>query len=251
VVLQSGEQNLIENDMQQPSLEQWQLSTDLADAEIEDLLEVMVNYAQFAIGSDGIIEARENFFTAMGKTFHNDNFYETRINYFLDYLVFEHHIIDEEKGLRFSSFEKFLELAHAGELNIEEDILNRIFEIKKFRHSVFQVEKVKETRMWLKDLATDDTFELATKGDELFTGFNKKSIIQTFIFPYGEKYWMSRGYIAHPMKATRIIRKYIKNLRKSHNFDPKVLKSRLARQQIRHQRLLHVDPKQIYSTDPR
>jgi hypothetical protein len=244
-LLQSEYDRILETKIDPIDFDKWVPSKELANGNFDDLIDALVDFTQCLIGTDGIIEAREIFFTAMGKTFHNDPFYEARIQYFLDYLVFNHLIKCSNTSAPIVSIDQFVEhdlVAHKAP-NLDS--------LKSRIHSLFHIDKVKKDKMWISDLLSGHSYELNARGDELFTGYQKKMILQSYLFSSDANHWLSRGVIIHPMEATKVIKKYIKTSKKAHDFDPNIIRSRLARQQIRHLRLKHVCPKNIYESDPR
>jgi len=244
-LLQSENQENVENKIDPANFSNWQPKLSLENPSFDDLMEVIADFTQHLIGTDGVIEARENFYITMGKSFHSDHTYERRVQYFLDYLIFEHvykHTQTKESLLPINEFK-----AHPDSLPAR-DLLEKIGEPV---HSIFSISKVKEKQLWITDIINEVSYVVTPKTNELFTGYKKKMILQCYLFEQGEESWISRGIILHPIDAFKTIVNYVKKSKAQHGFNKNIIISRLARQAMRHQRLPHVGAKTIYGTDPK
>jgi hypothetical protein len=221
---------------------------------VDELIELIVGWAQSVLGADEIIEAREQYFTVAGKVFHDDAFYETRINYFFDFFLFERAINKNQSLINSGSItpiEFFLQQCASRKITLQPEALALARQFANFKHSFYQVLKVKENSMIIRDICTQEKHVLAPQNGETFRGFERKDVFQAFIFIGEHKTYLSRGVLQHPVKAIRTIKKNLKLVLKDPQFSLKAMLSKTARQQLRFLRHKHVDPVLLYQTDPR
>lgn len=211
-----------------------------ATAAVDDQLERILIWSQTRFGEDELIRAKEEFFWKTGKVFHDDPFYEQRMGYFLDCFLLERPVsnLASDKMLTpFSIYE-------------EEHLLDSSakIELKAYLHSVFQITKTSSHTIVVQDIITEQKYTIAARAEESFKALQKKEIFQGFLYILSEKILLSHGIIFHPSKAARIIKKQIKKSLKSDDFDPLRELARFARQNLRHLRHAHVDPKRVYAS---
>lgn len=225
-----------------------------ADPSIDDLIETLMAWSQQAFGSEEIVAAREQFYTFAGKVFHDDPFYETRINYFFDFFLLERPL-STAKASRIDSpptpLSVFLRHLELGEIKLPAVVVERFQQLARFRHGLFQVLKVKDQEMVVRDLLSQEKIKIVSKTGETYRCFAKKDLLQTFIFQKQNDAQLSQGVIQHPPKAARTIKKRLKIDMKDPLFSLNATLSKLARQQLRFLRHRHVDAVLLYQTDPR
>jgi hypothetical protein len=208
---------------------------------LDEQFEEILLWAQNRIGNEELVQAREEFFWKMGKVFHDDPFYENRMNYFLDYFILERPAREKQSA----------EASHRTPFNLFEDekgqCQNGPIAMTGFRHSVFEVRKHQSDSVLVIDLITDKKFEISARPTESFRLLQKKQIFQGFVYELGEVHYLSRGLLFHPDRAAKIVKKTIKNARKSGEFSDQRLLSTFAKHNLRFLRHSNLDPKRIYS----
>lgn len=225
-----------------------ELLAGLATAEIDDLTELIISFANENAGKAEIVAASERFFMENGKVFHDDSFYDPRMTYFFDHFVFERPLAGHGGPLA-TPYEHFLAAVKDQHLTLAPAVSALLGQLRDYRHSLFQIVKLDLTKMVLQDLLVPGRITVTAKSGESFRGLDKKTIFQGFVFPRGEEAQVSSGIILHPKRSTRLIKKFVKQAQKTENFSRKITLARLASLQLRHLRHRHVDPKSIYAAD--
>lgn len=187
-------------------------------------------------GVDAIILAKEDFFRQGGKIFAEDDNYHQRIYYFLNHFIFESSL---KPTLRATPFLEFLETAEGSTTPLD-----------GFTHAVFKILKIKSDHLFLKDLLTEKKIRVEKQTGQIFEGIEKGDVFQGFLLHQGDHSFLSRGLIFHPNRSHKIISNILNIERKSQKLGKHKLLFGLARQQLKHTRLKHVDPKLVYLESP-
>jgi hypothetical protein len=198
------------------------------DRFIEDLLQVYVSRH----GTRAIATAKEEFFLSCGKIFAEDDYYHQRIYYFLNHFVFERGF---SSSVRATPFLEYLETADGQATPVD-----------GFTHSLFKIAKVKPDHLFLKDLFSDNKIRIEKLEGQVFGGIEKGDVFQGFLLHHGSRTFLSRGLIFHPSRSHKIIANLLKQERKAQKFGKDQILRGLAKQQLKHTRLKHVDPKLVY-----
>lgn len=203
---------------------------------IEEQIEKVLLWAHNEIGSEQLVAAKEQFYWKTGKFFSDDLFYVNRISYFVDAFIFERPLETSSKFSGKTPFESFKE--------------NNQTSIQEFIHSIFCVHKVSDDYLILKDLIdTKVRHKISLRESESFDGILKNDIFQGYIYKIEDKFWMSRGLIFHPYQAYRLIKKSIKKHQKQKESQLGLILNQFARQQLKHKRHDHVNPKIFYAEE--
>jgi hypothetical protein len=222
---------------------------------LDDLLEGLVYWARHKFGADEFVRAREEYYEKAGKVFEEDSFFLTRMNYFIDFFLFERPLPKGKSvALELSDqtpFDVFQRFGRTEVPSFSPSIAERLNDLGSFSHSIFLVSKIRDQEMFVTDLLNGERLIIRPKETETFKGFCKKDIFQSFIFNYDRKHRLGSGVIIHPAEARKTIRRYLKDAQKSPEYHRNKVLYRLARQHIRHLRHGHVDPRLIYAADPR
>ncbi|SME89146.1 hypothetical protein [Pseudobacteriovorax antillogorgiicola] len=200
---------------------------------IEEAIEKILLWAHSKIGAEQLVQAKEQFYWKTGKFFPDDIFYVNRISYFIDYFIFERPLETSNQFSGKTPFECYQDL--------KDD-----HQIQDFHHSVFSVHKISDVGIILKDMIHKTRYKISARSTERFDGILKNDIFQGFIYQIQDQYWLSRGLIFHPHKAYRSIRKSVKKELKKEDLQVNIVLQKLARQQLRHLRHEHVNPRVFY-----
>ncbi len=199
-------------------------------------LEDLINWSVETCGEQEFVKAKEEFFEETGKVFYDDEMYHTRMHYFTCYFVFERTLKNAPSGLeKFTPFEAHLK--H-----------NTNPMIGGYSHSVFKVLKNHNNGLVLLDILTLEKFKIQKQDSETLKGINKGDFFQGFLLHLSNSTVLSRGLVFHPAKASNAINQKIKSFkRKSGGWTPLETVTNLAKLQLKHHRLKHVDPSRVYS----
>lgn len=212
--------------------------------------ETLIDTAVRAFGLTSIVSTQEAFFKRTGKIFADDPFYDIRVSYFFDILIYDdssrYH--NDLQKLIYPHKTLFDFLVSKKFPPLEESNLNfdHSKEIIKPIHSVFKVLRTDHSQLILKDCFSKKIYPISNQKDQCYSGINRGSYLQGFIFSCKEGYTSSIGLIVHPKKCNTPIKQSINNYRSSKLNDPRSLLDRLAFAQLQQFRMKHVNPYRIY-----
>lgn len=208
-------------------------------SELEKCLEHMLLWAYQKVGSETLVQAKEEFYERTGKIFPDDDFFNDRMSYFIDQFVFERPLglNDDDPGQ--TIFEAYLKQNEANT------------PIQGFIHSIFSIHRINDKLLTLRDLFTNERHKITRTEEANFQGIGKKDIFQGFIYQLESHKTLSRGLVFHPHTSHSIIKKHLKSLQKQGTFETHPILSDLAMQQLRHLRHGHVHPKLFYQKNLR
>lgn len=201
------------------------------DTFVENLIQQFVG----KYGTKPIVDAKEEFFLNGGKIFAEDDNYHQRIYYFLNHFIFERPL---SRASRTTPFLEYLESVNASPA------------IEGYTHSLFKILKVRPDHILLKDLFSEKKMRVDKQELEVFEGIAKGDLFQGILLHQGPVTFLSRGLIFHPNRSHKIILNLLKQERKTQRFGKDQILFALARQQLKHTRLKHVDPKIVYQDNP-
>lgn len=210
---------------------------------IEDCLESVVAWVEQNTGKNYFLNPLEEFHARYGKVNAEDDFYQARMNYFLENCVLERPMTSMAGGRTPLSFfiEKNSQLTAGDDKNA---VVWRAF--CGFRHSVFQIIKSGANSIVVKDLVADKIMQIQSKAGETLQYLGIRSIFQGYIFGHHNQYVLSQGLILHPELANKEILMFIKQHRKSPKVQPSEITRLLAHVNMKLMRMQHVNPKVIY-----
>lgn len=207
-------------------------------SDLERHLESILLWAYRIFGSEHLIRAKENYYETMGKVFPEDDFFNGRMSYFIDYFLFERTIESDASERRGTPFQLYTEE-------------NGDSIIQKVTHSVFSVYRMNDQGLIIRNIVNGDKFRIAPNQTSTFEGIERKDLFQGFLYHLENGQDLSRGLIFHPRTGHSGIKKYIKVQQKKGELEMPIALSRFARQQLHYLRHPHVSPKVFYQQDPR
>lgn len=223
-------------------------STDLNQAvlgkptSIDDCIEIVIAWIEQTAGKSYFISPLEDFQSRYGKVNPEDEFYQSRMNYFLEQCILERPMGKDNllpPIARFFERHSHLTREHTSEAEIWVDL-------NGFSHGIFQVIKPGSDVILVKDLISDRLFKVVPKSGETLQYLRKKSIFQGFVFGAFEHKILGQGLIVHPEGASREILKFVKKFKKYPTVRPAELLRLFAATNMRFLRMQHVDPAIIY-----
>jgi len=213
-------------------------------ASVDDCLEIVVAWIEQMAGKSYFVGPLEEFQARYGKVNPEDEFYQSRMNYFLEHCVLERPMTgNPEKGL--APVTRFFE-NHGDITKSLEDGATTWIKFSGFRHGVFQVLKSGSEMLVVKDLITERSFKIVPKAGETLQYLRKKSIFQCFVFGNFDQKHLGQGLIVHPEGGNQEIVKFIKKYKKNPTVKPADVLRNLAVTNMRFLRMQHVDPAVIY-----
>ena len=235
---------------------EWRFARDGTESlDLDFTKDLLISWAQALVGAASLKAVADDFSARHGKVFHDDDFFDARMTYFIDHALFECPLLSGGLQGSLSPFEDFLNNARATAamtgLQDREHILRRLVDelvrLAGFRHSVFRLERLRRGQAIVKDLIQPLSFQITAGPAESFLGLGKWNLLQGFVFPVRSGYRLSKGLIVHPEAATRAITTFLRSV--AGHEERKVALGRLATTQIRYLRHRHVDAQKIYESE--
>ena len=217
----------------------------LAADSIDHCLEVVVDWIEKKAGKSYFVGPLEEFQARYGKVNPEDEFYQSRMNYFLEYCVLERPMTGRPDRLVPISifFDELSELTQGDDAN---SLIWRNF--SGFYHGIFQVLNSGEKQVEAIDLLTEKKFTLVSKAGETLKYLRKKTIFQGFLFGTLNRRCLGQGLIVHPELANKEVLKYIKKYRKYPLVSSNEVLRLMAQTNMRLLRMQHVNPAVIYQS---
>lgn len=212
-------------------------------ASIDECLEIVVAWLESIAGKTYFMAPLDEFHAQFGKVNHEDDFYQARMNYFLEYCILERPMTGNLSGR--SPLSVFME-RNAQITSGDNSAASLWRTFCGFRHGVFQVVKSGENQIIIVDLLTERKLKVKSKAGETLKYFPRKSIFQGFIFGNGDQYVLGQGMIIHPEMASGQIMKFFKNHKKFPRFSAGEMAKMMALTNMRYLRMQHVNPHVIY-----
>ena len=205
-----------------------------ANHEADKFIEEIVEWVESEFLAEQIIKAKEDFYWKTGKVFTYDDCFNNRMSYFIDYFVFER--ILETNHKKFSCKTPIEAHYLAGNCRI----------INTFRHAIFKILKVTPDNLTIKDLVRKDKVLVSARKDESFTGIEKGSLFQGFVYFLQKENILSKGIFFHPRSCSKFLTKtYRKTLKIEPLNEPKFL-SNAAKSNLKAKRHPQIQSLKIY-----
>ena len=207
-----------------------EVSAESGPLETGQQIEYILHWACSKYGEKTFKIAQEEFFLLSGKYFHDNLNYHQRINYFLDYFIFERKISDLTKAIDYEP--PYYTLINSEEFALSEldrEIIRDILDLRKSIHSLFVIKKVNIDYLIVEDLFTTDKRRISPMKGQAFIGMEKGQIFQSFLYSCKGKYLLSKGIIIHPRQAWSSILKQCKKFRKNKSFNKFIYLMKLAK----------------------
>ena len=215
--------------------------------QVADLTEALIEWTKNRYGVDEFIQAHKEFQLLTGRIYHDDGFYHEWMSYFLDYFTYQRPIQGSlrENAAGATPYELFIQSNYLDEKRLDESLKGTFRELKGFVHSLFLVLKVSKGQMLIKDIFSNEKYEIAGEGRLFFYGFIARSVLQGFLFIIKDRAYLSDGIIFHPRPVTPAIKKATKDTKKQGK-DLRKLLIHLAKHNLTYVRHRQIDPKKIY-----
>lgn len=212
----------------------------------EQLGETILNLVVKDCGIEEFVSGKEEFFLYFGKVFSDDVFYKERMEYFINYFLFDRIL----SKYQISPFEKYFDQALSKQPKEQQDIWSRFYQ---WNHSVWMVERVSKGTVFIKDLILDQIQAVDLMDEKSFFGVKKKDIFQGTLLFFSNLCVIKNGIIIHPSCASESICKFIQNGKLENNnqnlnkLDKLKILGRLAACCLQATRSKTLDPRVLYS----
>lgn len=190
---------------------------------------------------DEIKRAKEDYFTRAFKVAEGSNSYESELNLFFDWFIFERNLEREELPP--------IRLFTNGETKEQPEDKKKVFAaLGSSFSSVFELLKIKDDEAVIKDLFDKETYVIEEIDNPKI--FQKNDIFQARLVPLDDKILFSTAFLFHPKEAKSYLKKEIKKIKNLKGEHKKELMLRLALMKHRSEQYPHIDVSHIYSEKP-
>lgn len=169
------------------------------NSDLETYLANILQWAKTYFNEDTFIKAKKYFFKHNGKIFDDEAFYEQRMNFFIDYFLFQTPVI-HENNIALTPYHLYLIKINSSDKSF------------KFVYSVFKIIHSSDCLLKIVDLINIKKYEIYPKKNQTFIGLQKNNIFQGFIYHIQNKYYLSDGIFVHPGKSQKLILKLTKKI---------------------------------------
>jgi hypothetical protein len=184
--------------------------------------------------------ARKEFFENAGTLDENKPNYTLRMNQFYDWYFLTRPLKGHmQTPLMVCSIQR--------ELRFTEEDQETIEILKKARHSLFELVKVKKDEIILKDLFKNEKVSVNT--DQHIFEFDEKEFFEARIIELDGKNYFLKGFCFHPESAQKFILSEVKVYQKNPDLDPSDFMLRLVKMRYKFEQYRHVKPDLIYTNE--
>lgn len=206
----------------------------------EKLIDKILKYFAGPALHDELMMAKKEFFDGSGVVDEQAMNYEVRMSQFYDWYFFSR----ELKGYGHTP----LESCHlVRELRFDETEQKCLLVLKQFRHSLFELSKIKGNDLYLKDLLRDE--KLVVKDVENTFGFNTDEIFEVRLLSDQGNWQFTRGFCFHPPEAKKYIYAEVKKHRKNPDLEVQDLMLKLIKMKYKFEQYKHVSSDLIYADE--
>lgn len=193
--------------------------------------------AQF---SDELNLARKEFFENAGTLDENKPNYPLRMNQFFDWYFLT-------RPLRGHMQTPLMVCDIQRELRLTDLDLQVVEILKKSQHSLFELIKVKNNEIILKDLIKNQ--KMTVNADQHIFEFDEKEFFEARIIAINGKNYFLKGFCFHPESAQKFILSEVKVYQKNPDLNPADLMLRLVKMRYKFEQYRHVKPEMIYTNE--
>lgn len=212
---------------------------------LQQLHDRLLSWATDEPRKEGLLAARHEHFAAYGEPHEEDRSYEARLNGMLDFYLYDYRPVGGEG----TTLERFLAAEGAA---IDAGDLTAYRELVGNRHALFEVRKIKEGAVRLRDMFSGTDHEVTERRQLL--GLEKGDVLEARLLPFQGSLYFSGAFIYHPREARRAILGEVKRRRKAagKGGTPKVseLLALLSRMAFKQERYRNVRLESIYDFSP-
>jgi hypothetical protein len=213
---------------------------------VDDCLDVIVAWAESRFGKNFFVGPLEEFQSRYGKVNHEDDFYQTRMNYFLEWCVLERPM-GAAAGMSTPAaafFREYHELI--AKCGVKASDIWQSF--AAFRHGMFQIIDSAHEVIEVLDLCFGGTFKIVPKSGETMRYLARNMIFQGYVFGLYDQRNLGQGMIIHPELAAQQINKFFKQHLRLPRLASADICRIMAATNMRYLRMQHVNPAVIYQT---
>jgi len=186
-----------------------------------------------------VFEAKEEYFNKAGRVFEDDAEFESRMNIFMDWYIFDRDLPGVDLPPVKYYFNQNQTQFKNEELSIYKDLCTTV-------HSLFQLKRKKwfSKGVVIKDLFTGKKYTV--HNPEMSLGLNKGDLFEARVIPFKGQFEFSTGFCFHPLEMKSFILKEIKKVRYQEKSRHTKLILQLSQMKLNQLRFAHIDVNEIY-----
>ena len=197
-----------------------QLLQNSESLELRHLTDTILLWAQQIYGNQEFALAKRDFFMMTGQVFPEDRLFHQRIDYFLCWFTFERPINpgrqDQDlfdkirsKDFQRTPYQAFVEADHLEKALAPPKIIHCFNELRNFRHSLFQVTRIVDRIIHVRDIMRNERLKVSMQGNIAANTLELGSILQGYLFPLQEQNLCAQGVIIHPRSVAKLIKQFV------------------------------------------
>jgi hypothetical protein len=173
---------------------------------LQELHEKLLSWATAEPRTADLLAAKTEHYARYGEPREDELSYEPRVNGMLDHYLYDF----RPNGAKTSTLENFIA---ANGADMDAPSLEAYRRLTANVHGLFEVRKIDEGRVVLRDVFSDVDHEVAERRQ--LAGLSKGDLIEARLLPFGEKLFFSGAHIYHPTEVRKRILAEVKRLRKA------------------------------------
>lgn len=210
------------------------------DSQTYQYLERLTQIATGEDFLDAVREAKARYFRATGEVFEDDPFFESRMNGFIEYYLFDWSAAPGGKSTTAVIIDK-------NKSTLAPDELVAFAGFDRNVHSIFEFKKKKGELVTVHNLYDDEKYEVHER--RALAGMEKGDLFEARLLPIGEKLHFSNAFVFHPASVKKFIVQELKTTRATHAPRPTATLHRLAYLRLKFDRYRRADVTKIYSRE--
>lgn len=208
---------------------------------LQELHERLLSWATAEPRTEDLLAARNDHYGRYGEPREDELSFEPRVNGMLDHYLYDY----RASGRKTSTLEEFIAANGAA---MEPALLEAYRRLNGNVHGLFEVRKIDEGRVILRDVFADVDHEVAERRQ--LAGLSKGDLIEVRLLPYEGQLFFSGAHIYHPTEVRKRILAEVKRLRKeagrTGSPDVKSFLALLSRMAFKFERYRNVRLESIY-----
>jgi hypothetical protein len=212
---------------------------------LQDLHERLLSWASAPPREQDLLRAKREHFEAYGEPHEEDRSFELRVNGMLDAYLYDFRPARGAGNIA----ERFVDAEGA---TLAPDDLAAFRALAQTVHGLFEVRKIKEGRVRVRDVFTGKDLDVTERRQ--VAGLAEDDLIEARLLPYEGGLYFSGAFIWHPREARKTILAEVKRMKKGAprgvGIDPKPFLARLSRMALKMERYRNVRLESIYDFSP-
>jgi hypothetical protein len=212
---------------------------------LQEIHERLLSWATAEPRTGDLLTARNEHYARYGEPREDELSYETRVNGMLDHYLYDY----RPNGGKTSTLENFVATNGA---EMDPATLDAYRRLTGNVHGLFEVRKIEEGRVVLRDVFSDVDHEVAERRQ--LAGLKKGDLIEARLLPFADQLLFSGAHIYHPTEVRKRVLAEVKRMRKAAGRtgrpDVESFLALLSRMAFKFERYRNVRLESIYDFSP-